>query len=83
MPTITGTATGWAQATYDLSAYAGQSAKLRFRYENGDSTSAGWGFDSLTIGGASGPVFSDDAETLKPDWSNTYWTRAHKAFPMI
>jgi hypothetical protein len=83
MSTITGTATGWAQATYNLSAYAGQSAKLRFRYENGNSTSAGWGFDSLTIGGSSGPVFSDDAETLKPDWTNTYWTRAHKAFPMI
>jgi len=78
---LTGNASGWVPASYDLSAYAGQSAKLRFRYVNGASQSAGWAFDSLTIGGTSGPVFSDDAETLKPDWTNTYWTRANGAFP--
>jgi len=78
---LTGNSSGWVPASYDLSAYAGQSAKLRFRYVNGASQGAGWAFDSLTIGGAGGPVFSDDAETLKPDWTNTYWTRANGAFP--
>jgi hypothetical protein len=80
---LTGNATGWVAASYDLSAYAGQSVKLRFRYVNGSSTSAGWAFDSLTVGGASGAVFSDDAETLKPDWTNTFWTRSMGAFPHI
>ena len=77
---MTGTASGWVPASYDLSAYAGQSVKLRFRYVNGSSTSAGWAFDNLTISGSSGTVFSDDAETLKPDWTNTFWTRAKGAF---
>jgi len=78
---LTGNAAGWVPATYDLSAYAGQSAKLRFRYVNGSSASAGWAFDSLTVAGGSGVAFSDDAETLKTDWTNTYWTRSMGAFP--
>ena len=68
-------------ASYDLSAYAGQSVKLRFRYVNGSSGSAGWAFDSLAISGSGGTVFSDNAETLKPDWTNTFWTRSMGAFP--
>ncbi|MDP1795205.1 MAG: immune inhibitor A [Acidimicrobiales bacterium] len=79
-PSVTGSASGWVPASYNLSAYAGQSVKLRFRYVNGSSTSAGWAFDSLTISGSSGTVFSDDAETLKPDWTNSFWTRAKGAF---
>ena len=81
LSSLVGDATGWVAASYDLSAYAGQSAKLRFRYVNGSSTSAGWAFDSLAISGAGGTVFSDDAEALKPDWTNQYWTRSKGAFP--
>ena len=77
---VTGNASGWVPASYNLAAYAGQSVKLRFRYVNGSSTSAGWAFDSLAISGTSGTVFSDDAETLKPDWTNSFWTRSNGAF---
>jgi hypothetical protein len=77
---MTGNASGWVPASYDLSAYAGQTAKLRFVYINGSSGSAGWAFDSLTIAGGAGTVFSDDAETLKTDWTNTFWTRSMGAF---
>ena len=78
---LTGNASGWVAASYDLSAYTGQSAVLRFRYVNGTSTAEGWAFDSLSISGTGGTVFSDDAETLKPDWTNQYWTRSKGAYP--
>ena len=83
LSSLTGNAAGWVSASYDLSAYAGQSVKLRFKYINGSSSSAGWAFDSLVIKGNSGTVFSDDAETLKPDWTNSFWTRSMGAFPYI
>ena len=47
LASITGTATDWTPASYDLSAYAGQSASLRFRYVGGSSRNLGWAFDSL------------------------------------
>ena len=80
MASITGTATAWESASYDLSAYAGQSARLRFRYVGGTDRNLGWAFDSLAVGGSGGTVFSDDAETLKPDWTNKFWTRSMGAF---
>jgi hypothetical protein len=80
LSSVSGSSGGWVAATYDLSAYAGQSVQLRFRYVNGASAEAGWAFDSLTIAGSGGTVFSDDAETLKADWTNHYWTRAKGAF---
>jgi hypothetical protein len=78
---MTGNAVGWVPATYDLSTYAGRTVRLRFRYVNGSSFRAGWAFDSLTIDGGGATVYSDDAETLKPDWTNRFWTRAKGAFP--
>ncbi len=81
LSSLTGNASGWVAASYDLSAYAGQSVRLRFRYVNGSSTGAGWAFDNLVIAGGGTTVFADDAETLKPDWTNTYWTRSMGAFP--
>lgn len=79
-PSITGNATGWVPASYDLSAYAGEEVKIRFRYVQGIDTSAGWAFDNLTISGAEGVIFSDDAETLKPEWdSATHWRRIQYA----
>lgn len=81
LASLTGNAVGWVAASYDLSAYAGQTAQLRFRYVNGSSTAEGWAFDSMAVSGGSGTVFSDNAETLKPDWTNQYWTRSMGAFP--
>lgn len=80
MSAITENATAWVPAVYDLSAYAGQSVRLRFRYVVGTDNACGWAFDSLSVNSASGPVFTDDAETLKPDWTNSYWNRSIGAF---
>ncbi len=82
LSSLTGSSSGWVSASYDLSAYAGQSAKLRFKYYNSVSSGTeGWAFDSLEISGDGATLFSDDAETLKPDWTNSFWTRSMGAFP--
>ena len=70
----------WVPASYDLSAYAGQSVKLRFRLK-ASVTSGGagghWGVDNIGIANSvSGGVFADDAETLKSEWEPSYWIRA-------
>ncbi len=67
---ITGDSAGWVSAHFDLSAYAGQSVKLRFHYvTDAASFGPGWAIDSVSVSGSSGTVFSDDAETLKPEWT--------------
>jgi hypothetical protein len=81
LSSITGDATTWVPASYDLSAYAGQSVIIRFRFEIDDGE-VGWALDNLTIGDAGGTVFSDDAETLKPEWNNYHWTRSKSAYSM-
>ena len=82
LSTLSGSSAGWVSASYDLSAYAGQSARLRFNYYNAaGSGAAGWAFDTLEITGDGATLFSDNAETLKPDWTNSRWTRAMGAFP--
>lgn len=71
----------WGDALYDLGAYAGQPTLIRFRYNmDGVTTAPGWTIDSLTITGASGVHFSDDAETLKPEWSAYQWFRESGAY---
>lgn len=70
----------WVPASYDLSAYSGQEVQLRFRFVAGTNNAAGWSFDDLVISGDSTTVFSDDAETLKPEWTNQYWNRSIGAF---
>ena len=72
---ITENATVWVPAHYDLSAYAGQDVVLRFRYVEGTDGAAGWAFDNLTVSGSEGVLFSDDAETLKPEWNEGDWRR--------
>lgn len=72
--------TNWVPAIYDLSAFAGQDVKLRFRFVAGTDNAAGWAFDSMAVLSDSGVVFSDDAETLKPEWTNGYWNRSIGAF---
>jgi hypothetical protein len=70
---ITGSSGGeWRDAHFDLSAYAGQVVKLRFNYVCDPYTYGdGWFLDVLTVGPAGSPVFVDDVETLKPEWTVT------------
>lgn len=78
---ITGTSGDWVDAHFDLSAYAGQTIMIRFSYVcdafvYGD----GWYIDLVSVGPPGAPVFSDDVETLKPEWAVTSnatarWTR--------
>ncbi len=50
--TYNGTITAWTQAEVDLSAYAGQSVYLRFRFETDSSvTLDGWYLDDLIVTG--------------------------------
>ncbi len=72
----------WGDATYDLSAYAGRETRIRFRYNMADTLTngAGWAIDALSITGSSGLFFSDDAETLKPQWNAWQWYRESAAY---
>ncbi len=69
---ITGSSGGWVDASFDLSTYAGQSVLIQFDYRcdtyvYGD----GWMLDLITVGPPGFPVFFDDVETLKPEWTVT------------
>jgi len=68
---ITGTTAGsWVDAHFDLSAYQGQTIKIRFNYVCDSWTyGAGWNISSISVGSAGSPVFTDDVSTLKPEWS--------------
>ncbi len=69
LSTLSGIAGAWLPSRYDLSAYAGQSVKLRFRYMNtAFAGNAGWCIDSVSVSEGGTILFSDDAETLKPEW---------------
>jgi hypothetical protein len=77
---MTNSAGKWVPAQYDLSAYAGQNVKVRFRQESWSWAYGGmghWGIDNIGISNsATGGIFNDDAETLKSQWEPTYWIRA-------
>jgi len=74
---ITGSQSAWAPATFDLSAYAGQTVKIRFDYRcdsgfygNGTvSGGIGWNVDDVAVGPIGAPVFTDDFSTMKGEWS--------------
>ena len=69
----------WVPASYDLSAYAGQAIKVRFRMETWSSGYGygHWGVDNIGIANsASGSLLFDDVETQNPIWENSYWTRS-------
>jgi immune inhibitor A len=71
---ITGSTAGtWRNASFDLSAYAGQTVLLRIRYWT-DAFTFFWGLavDDITIGG-----FSDDAETSPNGWTITKFTSSN------
>jgi bacillopeptidase F (M6 metalloprotease family) len=68
---ITGKSSGWVSATFDLSAYAGNSVKIRFRYET-DATVAfpGWAIDEIQI---SEIGYYDDIESGYGNWTHNGW----------
>jgi hypothetical protein len=78
---FTGVAGSWRPASFNLSAYAGQTVALRFRYTNAaGATTAGWCIDNVTVSEGSTVLFSDDAETLKPEWDPaSHWRRIQYA----
>jgi immune inhibitor A len=67
---IDGTSTGWVPATFDLSAFAGQTVGLRFHYAT-DGAVGGKGFFAddvaLTAGGTT--VFQSGAEAAPEGWT--------------
>ena len=74
---ITGSSGGnWLDATFDLSAYAGQSVMLRFEYMADFYVyGQGWMLDTIAVGPPGAPVFYDDVETARPEWEvETYVT---------
>jgi immune inhibitor A len=76
MPGFTGNSGGWIYKTADLSAYAGAPIMLQFRYMTDWGTSmAGFYIDDIAVTGDGTTIFSDDVETLDPDWTAEGWTR--------
>jgi immune inhibitor A len=63
---ISGKSNGWKPLTVDLSAFAGQPVKVRFRQTNDENTH-GFGFavDSVNVVGS---TLSEDVEDDAPDW---------------
>ena len=67
---IDGASDGWVDATFDLSAYAGQTVGLRFRYAT-DGAAGGIGFfaDDITLTSGGTSVFTDGAEAGNGGWT--------------
>ncbi|HET6651435.1 MAG TPA: immune inhibitor A domain-containing protein [Nocardioides sp.] len=77
---ISGKSNGWKGLTADLSAYAGQSVKVRFRQTNDENTH-GFGFavDAISVGDALVENVEDDA----PDWtSNGFYVVTGDSYPV-
>jgi hypothetical protein len=67
-PALNGDAEGWATQTFDLSAYAGQSVVIGFRYvSDGGVNEGGWYVDDVAVGGT--PV--NDGSSTAPFQSAT------------
>ncbi|WP_433053590.1 immune inhibitor A domain-containing protein [Dactylosporangium sp. CS-033363] len=67
---IDGTSAGWVPATFDLSAFAGKTVGLRFRYFT-DPAAGGQGFfaDNIAITNGGSTVFADGAENGLNGWT--------------
>ncbi|MGH3923635.1 MAG: immune inhibitor A domain-containing protein, partial [Pseudonocardiaceae bacterium] len=73
---IDGTTDGWVPAEFDLSAFAGQTVGLRFRYTtdvavagNDPDVTDGLFVDALTIEANGTPIFQDGAEDGDNGWT--------------
>jgi immune inhibitor A len=67
---IDGKSNGWKAATFDLSAYAGKTVSLRFRYAT-DTAAGGIGFfaDGIKLVSGTTTVFADGAESGLNGWT--------------
>ncbi len=73
---IDGRSNGWVAASFDLSAYAGQTIALRFRYVTNGATqgadptaAAGILLDDIAVTADGTPVFADGAENGNDAWA--------------
>jgi immune inhibitor A len=67
---IDGKSNGWVPATFDLSAYAGKTIGLQFRYTT-DANTGGFGFhaDAIKITSGTTTVLESGAETSPEGWT--------------
>jgi immune inhibitor A len=72
---IDGKSGGWKPAAFDLSAYAGKTVNLRFRYTT-DANTGGIGFfaDNIKVTSGTATVFTDGAESGAAGWAATGFT---------
>jgi immune inhibitor A len=69
---IDGKSAGWVPATFDLSAYAGKSVGLRFRYStDGGVMQPGLLIDELTLTAGGQTILTDGAESGLNGWTAT------------
>ena len=69
LPGLTGSSGGWIPVAFDLSAYEGQTAQLRFLYiTDWGYNEAGIYIDEVQIADASGTLFADDLEAGADAW---------------
>ena len=73
---INGNSGGWVPATFDLSAYSGQTVSFRLRFISDRYINlAGWAVDNIVISGSGGTVFADNAEAENPSLASAGWLR--------
>jgi immune inhibitor A len=81
---IDGTSTGWQPATFDLSAYAGKTIGLQFRYTT-DPAAGGKGFfaDEIKVTSGTTDVVTSGAETSPDGWTLNGFSAAGASFTTL
>ncbi|MFI7519023.1 immune inhibitor A domain-containing protein [Micromonospora globbae] len=74
---VDGSSSGaWVDLNYDLSAYAGKVVQFRYRYQSdGGVHLAGAFLDDISLVRDGAVAWTDDAETLAPEWTARGFTR--------
>ncbi|MFF7213409.1 immune inhibitor A domain-containing protein [Streptomyces sp. NPDC008238] len=80
-PALTGTAASYQDMVLPLDAYAGESVKLRFRYQSdGGVAQKGFLADAITLTADGATVFSDGAESGDNGWTANGFTAKGSTF---
>ncbi|MEU1617884.1 immune inhibitor A domain-containing protein [Streptomyces sp. NPDC005722] len=80
-PALTGTAASYQDMVLPLDAYAGESVKLRFRYQSdGGVAQKGFLADAITLTADGATVFSDGAESGANGWTANGFTAKGSTF---
>jgi immune inhibitor A len=70
-----GTSMGWKDATFDLSAYAGKTVDVRFRYHtDGGYTELGWFVDDIKLVSNGATLVDTGAEGGLEGWTSAGWS---------